>query len=58
MADGNKGMVKSTRGKGLTCFRPISSMLEQGQRAVMKNLGLQCLASQIIQIVHSRQAEG
>ena len=28
MADENKGMVKSTRGKVLTCFRRISSMLE------------------------------
>jgi len=28
MADGDKGMMKSARGKALTCFRCISSKLK------------------------------
>ena len=54
-----KEMVKLARGKVLTCFRRISSKLEPTERrVVMKNSGLQCLAGQIIQIAHGRQAEG
>ena len=41
MADGNKGMVKSTRGKTLTCFKRISSKLEPvGMEGCDEELGI------------------
>ena len=59
MADGDKGIVKSTRGKVLTCFRRISSKLEPaGTKGCDEELGIAMFGCQIIQIAHGRQAEG
>ena len=52
-----KEMVKLARGKVLTCFRRISSKLEPaGAKGCGEEPGLQCLAGQIIQMAHGRQA--
>ena len=41
MADGDQGMVKSARGKVLTCFRRISSKLEPaGMKSCDEELGI------------------
>ena len=54
-----KGWWNRPRGRMLTCFRRISSMLEPTwTRGCDEELALQCLAGQVIQIVHGRQAEG
>ena len=51
-------MVKSAdREKILVSDVSRQSWSRHEPRAVMKRLGLQCLAGQIIQIVHDRQAK-
>ena len=60
MADGDKKkyMVKSAERENiLVSDVSRQSCSRQEPRAVMKKLGLQCLAGQIIQTVHDRQAE-
>ena len=60
MADGNrKVMGSANREKG--CL-PASGVFlldwsQQERGVAMKSSGLQCLAGQVIQIVHGRQAE-
>ena len=61
MADEGKGMMKSAnREKG--CLPALGVFLldwsQQERGVAMKSSGLQCLAGQVIQIVHGRQAEG
>ena len=61
MADGNKRVMGSAnRKKG--CLPALGVFLidwsQQEREVAMKSSGLQCLAGQVIQIVHGRQAEG
>ena len=61
MDDGNKKVMGSANRKN-SCL-PASGVFlldysQQRRGVAMKSSGLQCLDGQVIQIVHSRQAEG
>ena len=59
VADGDKRCGEIGRERRYLLVSDVSrqSWSRHEPRAVMKRLGLQCLAGQIIQIVHDRQAK-
>ena len=60
LADGNKRYGKIGRKRKYLLALGVFHLnwSQQERRAETKTSGLQCLAGQIIQIVHGRQAEG